>query len=155
MKTLVIYDSVFGNTEKIAQAMADAVGGTAKTVTSFSPADLDGVELLLVGSPTRGFRATEPMTNWLKSLPAGKLAGVKAAAFDTRISQEEINAGPFFLKWLVKWQGYAAEKISAGLTAAGAKSAGSDQGFLVHSQQGPICDGEIERATAWVKQMAI
>ena len=55
MKTLVVYDSVFGNTEKIAKAMAEAIGGEAKQVASVQASDLDGVDVLLAGSPTRGF----------------------------------------------------------------------------------------------------
>ena len=95
------------------------------------------------------------MVTWLKGLPAGKLQNVRTGAFDTRMSQEEINAGPFFLKWLINWQGYAAEPIAKALAGVGGRQAVEPAGFLVHGQEGPIHDGEIDRAVAWAKQMTL
>jgi len=63
MKAIVIYDSVFGNAEKIAQAIAEALGAQEPVeLLQASQADSDGLaqtDLLVVGSPTRGFRPTE------------------------------------------------------------------------------------------------
>jgi flavodoxin len=58
-KTLVVYDSTYGNTEKIAQAIGEAIGGQILRVGEVNPADLKGFDLLIVGSPTRGGLPTE------------------------------------------------------------------------------------------------
>ena len=89
MKVLVIYDSVFGNTEKVARAIAEGLGeeGDRRDETP-GRGDGDGMagyDLLVVGSPTRGFRPTEGLVALLNQLPAGALKGRRAAAFDTRI----------------------------------------------------------------------
>ena len=72
MSALVMYDSVFGNTEKIARAIADALGphGSVEMLRAgeITPARLTGLDLLVVGSPTRGFRPTEAVANTLKGL---------------------------------------------------------------------------------------
>ncbi len=89
MRTVILYDSVFGNTEKLAVHIADTLGAALRRV-----ADLSGVidfDVLIVGSPTRAFRPTPAITAWLKKLPAGALAGVRAAAFDTRIDLSETD----------------------------------------------------------------
>jgi len=70
MKALVVYDSVFGNTEQIARAIGGAVGAEVLRVGSVQQAQLMGTALLIVGSPTRGFRPTPATTSWLKSIPA-------------------------------------------------------------------------------------
>jgi flavodoxin len=91
-KVLVIYDSVFGNTEKIAQAIAAALGTQAMPVSQVDAEQLRGLDLLVVGSPTRGFRPTEDIAKLLNGLPKNHLAGVRVAAFDTRIALETIDS---------------------------------------------------------------
>ena len=54
MKALVVYDSTYGHTEKIARAIGEAIGGQVLRVGEVSPADLKGYELLIIGSPTHG-----------------------------------------------------------------------------------------------------
>ncbi|HEX9935227.1 MAG TPA: flavodoxin domain-containing protein, partial [bacterium] len=71
MKTLIIYDSVYGNTEKIARAISKDLG-SHKDVSilragDVKPEDLTGLNLLIVGSPTQGFRPTAAINNLLKS----------------------------------------------------------------------------------------
>ena len=77
MKILIVYDSVFGNTEKVALAMAEAMTDqvAVKRVGESSAVDLQGIDLLVVGSPTRGFRPTEGVNLFLKSLPSAALTG--------------------------------------------------------------------------------
>jgi flavodoxin len=63
MNALVIYDSVFGNTEQIAQAIGNALGSQEDVkivrVSNVKPEQLTGLKLLIVGSPTRQFRPTD------------------------------------------------------------------------------------------------
>jgi len=51
MKALIVYDSTHGNTEKIAQAIGEAIEGEVLRVGEVHPADLQGFDLLIVGSP--------------------------------------------------------------------------------------------------------
>ena len=58
---LVIYDSVFGNKEKIAQGIGEALGDArVKSVKEVNSSDLEDLNILIVGSPTRGFQSS----NW-------------------------------------------------------------------------------------------
>jgi flavodoxin len=95
MKALVVYDSFFGNTEQIAQAIGHALGSQEDVeilrVSNVKPEQLTGLKLLIVGSPTRGFRPTPAISNLLKSIPKNGLKGVKVAAFDTRFTVSEIE----------------------------------------------------------------
>ena len=150
-KTLIIYDSVFGNTAKIAHAMGNALqehlSVDLRIVGEVLPEHLDGIKTLIVGSPTRQFKATNALDQFLKQLPAGELTGVQVAAFDTRFIQE--NGKNIFLPFMVRLFGYAAEKISRQLVQLGGKEIMSPQGFLVSGMEGPLLEGELKKAAAW------
>jgi flavodoxin len=147
MTTLVIYDSVFGNTEKIAQAIRTALGARAVSVGQVTADQLRSLDLLVVGSPTRGFRPTEGIAKFLNGLPKNHLAGVRVAAFDTRILLETIDSKA--LRFLVDKGGYAASTIAKTLEKKGGKLAALPEGFFVTGEQGPLKDGELERAAKW------
>jgi flavodoxin len=147
MNILVVYDSVFGNTEKIAQAIAAALGAQAVPVGQVMADQLRGLDLLVVGSPTRGFRPTEGIAKPLNGLPKNYLAGRRVAAFDTRIVLETIGSKP--LRFLVDKGGYAASTIAKALEKKGGVLAASPEGFFFTGEQGPLKDGELERAAEW------
>lgn len=151
MKTLVLFDSYFGNTQKVAEAVARTLGGEALSVKEFQPAALNGVELLVVGSPTRGFRPSEGMTAFFKSLPEDALKGVKVAVFDTRVDVKTLNNK--FLSFMVKLFGYADKPMAKALTKAGGELCGAPEGFIVEDREGPLRKGELERAAAWAKTL--
>ncbi len=155
MNALVIYDSVFGNTEQIALAIGQALGAPEKAkalrVDKATPELLSGAGLLVVGSPTRGFRPTEAVTKYLQSLPAGSLKNVKVAAFDTRIAVADVNN--LILTVFVRIFGYAAKPIADKLAQKGGLLALPPEGFYVKGSEGPLKDGELERAARWAKQM--
>ncbi|MBM3129430.1 MAG: flavodoxin family protein [Chloroflexi bacterium] len=152
MNALVVYDSVFGNTEKIARAMGDALGNVETlSVSQVSAETIRGRDVLIVGSPTRGFRPTEGISKLLNALPKNHLAGVRVAAFDTRIVLETINSKVFRL--LVDKGGYAASHIAQSLEKKGGKLIAPPEGFFVTGEQGPLKDGELERAARWAKQI--
>ena len=156
MKTLVVYDSVFGNTEQIARAIGSALGSAEDVrvlrVTEVQPGQLVGLDLLIAGSPTRGFRPTPAITNWLKSLPAGSLRGIRVAAFDTRISMADPGI-PGFLRFMVRIFGYAAQPIAKRLVRKSGQLAVPPEGFIVNASEGPLREGELERAAAWARQV--
>jgi flavodoxin len=147
MNALVIYDSVFGNTEKIAQAIAAALGTKAILVSQADSGQLRGLDLLVVGSPTRGFRPTEGISKLLNGLPKNHLADARTAAFDTRIVLETIDSKVF--RFIVDKGGYAASTIAKMLEKKGGQLAAPGEGFFVTGEQGPLKDGELERAVNW------
>ena len=156
MKVLIIYDSVFGNTEQIAQAIGNALGSQEDVeilrVSNVKPEQLTGLKLLIVGSPTRQFRPTAATTSLLKSIPKNGLKGVKVAAFDTRFTVSEIEKVRI-LAFFVRIFGYAAKPISDRLEKKGGELIIPPEGFFVEGTEGPLKEGELERATDWAKQI--
>ena len=155
MNTLVIYDSFFGNTEQIAQAVGKTLGSPDQVgisrVSDVKPGQLAGIKLLIVGSPTRGFRPTPAIVDLLKSISANALQGVKVAAFDTRIATSDIKSAA--LRIMVSFGGYAAAPIAAQLKKKGGELIAPPEGFFVQDREGPLKPGELERAAKWAAQL--
>ena len=154
MKIMIIYDSVFGNTEKIAKSMEASLGVEDVKVIRVSDVKSDQlteVQLLVVGSPTRGFRPTKPISDFLKNIPSNGLKGVKVAAFDTRITIDK--KVPLILRFLSNIFGYAAKPIAEKLAEKGGELIVPPEGFIVKGSEGPLKESELERAEAWVKQI--
>ena len=153
MKVLVVYESVYGNTEQIAQAIGGATNGDVKVLRAAdaSPAELEAVDLLIVGSPTQGFRPVAPVQTFIESIPGDTLRGVGTAAFDTRIPAAEVGTG---LRLFMKVGGYAAGRIAKALRKKGGKPASEPEGFFVKDKEGPLQEGELERAAIWAKEIA-
>lgn len=137
MKALVIFDSNFGNTQKIAEVIAKEFETQAVPVSKVSIDELRSLNLVIAGSPINGWRPSERMGKFLANLNSGQLKGVKAAAFDTRVK--------LFI------HGDAAKKISKSLENAGAKIIIEPQAFFVKGREGPLLDGEIEKASEWAR----
>ncbi|MFA6588456.1 MAG: flavodoxin family protein [Patescibacteria group bacterium] len=154
MKTLIIYDSQFGNTEKIAQAIGSAFGDEARVVrpTEVKLDELKNVNLLIVGSPTQGGRPTPALQKFLDDIPSDGLKGIKVATFDTRFLLKDQN---FALRMLMKTIGYAADKIIKILVAKGGQQVMPPEGFIVKGKEGPLAEGEMERADEWTKLIKI
>ena len=141
MKALVIYDSTYGNTEKIAQAIGQALAAEVRRVGQVNPSDLKAFELVFIGSPTMGGRPTEAIQGLLKAVGPG-FKGANVAAFDTRLTA----------RW-VRIFSYAAPRIADSLKANGAVVLGSPEGFFVQGSKGPLKEGELERAAGWAKEI--
>ena len=155
MKALVVHDSVFGNTEQVAQAIGSSLGYREDIeilrVGNMTPERLTGVKLLIVGSPTRGFRPTEGITNFLKGIPSDGLEGVRVAAFDTRLSTADIESPA--IRFIVKTGGYAAKRIAKRLKKSGGELMMPPEGFFVEGTEGPLKEGELERAAEWAQRI--
>ncbi len=153
MKTLVVYDSFFGNTERVAQAVGEALGSEVAVlrVTAVRPEHVTGLELLVVGSPTRAFSPTPEISKFIRSLPPRSLKGIDIATFDTRISLDDINSRA--LSALARLLGYAAKPIADKLKKKGGKLVLPPEGFFVQGSEGPLKEGEVERAAEWAKQL--
>lgn len=144
MKALVVYDSVYGNTEKIAQAIGGAITGEVKVLRmgEVNPSELKTFDLLIVGSPTHGGRATPAMRDFLKKVSEPDIQGISVTAFDTRLTA----------RW-VKIFGYAAGKIGRNLKKKGGSLILSPEGFFVKGTKGPLKEGELERAASWAEEI--
>jgi flavodoxin len=146
MKALVVYDSVHGNTEKIARAVGEALAPlghvTVLRVGEANPADLPPVDLLIVGSPTHGGRPTPAVQEFLAKLPANAINNVSVAAFDTRMTMV-----------IARLFGYAAGRIADSLKDKGGRLAAAPEGFVVEGREGPLQDGELQRVDGWAKRV--
>jgi hypothetical protein len=78
--------------------------------------------------------------------------GVQVAAFDTRIAGEDVDSRIFppFVRVFV----YAAKPLADSLVKKGGKLLIAPEGFLVNGKEGPLKDGELERASRWAEQIA-
>ena len=155
MKALIVYDSVYGNTEKIAKAIGDSLADLESTevlkVSEVKLEKLHEIDLLIVGSPTRAFKPTKAIVDFLIQIPSDGIKGIKVAAFDTRVNTEDVNSR--ILNGLVKLFGYAAKPISDKLMKKGGNLVVPPEGFFVKDTEGPLKEGELERAAQWAKQV--
>lgn len=155
MKVLIVFDSAFGNTEQISLAMRDAI--TIKNDVSvvrsgeFKPEMLKSLDLLIAGSPTQKFRPLKGISDLLNALPRRSLAGIRVAAFDTRIDINKVNSKA--LNFMVRVFGYAAKPIYTRLLAKGGLSGMNPEGFFVEGTNGPLTPGELDRAKAWAEKL--
>ena len=171
MRALVVYESMYGNTHLV----ADAIGRGLEVMADVSvlavhdadDADLEGVDLVVVGGPTHVHSMSRSRTRnaavdaatgddelvvapdaagpgvrvWLASLPTTPPGGVRAAAFDTRIDAPAILTGR------------ASKAIDRALRHHGFATIAEPESFLVtkHNELEP---DEATRATAWGAQLA-
>ena len=153
MKALVIYDTQYGNTEKIALAIGERLRSrgevTVLRVGDVKLEHLAGLDLLVIGSPTQAFRATGATKKMLASIPKNGLKGLKVAAFDTRLIIEEVDSR--ILPPFVKVFGYAAKPMADTLVKKGGHLVVPPEGFFVKGMEGPFKEGELERAAEWAE----
>jgi hypothetical protein len=157
MRATVVCESSFGNTHRIGEAIAEALDAELLSVDDALP-DLDEIDLLVVGAPTHvhglpsersrkaaieqggiGAGLGRGVRDWLAELPRGE--GQLAAAFDTRFDK------PAFLT------GSAAKGIAKRLRRQGLELVAEPESFYVLGTEGPLKDGELERAAAWAKRL--
>lgn len=151
MNIVILFDSYFGNTRKVAETIAEALRPagdvTVLDIKSVDAADFEAPDLLIVGSPTRGFKPSTHTLEFFTKLPKDALRGVQVAAFDTRIALHTIESG--ILRFLVKTGGFAAKAIEKRLKRKGGEPVIPHDGFCVTDTEGPMLEGELERAREW------
>jgi flavodoxin-like protein len=162
MRSLVVYESWFGNTQRIAQTVADALAaeGDVKVMSVDDELpSLSEFDLLVVGAPThvhglssrvsrkgaldqqgRDGNAGIGVRGWLEALPL--LGRPPVAVFDTRAHKAELLVGS------------AAQGIARRLRRRGYKLAAEPESFFVEGTPGPLEDGELDRAAEWGKTLA-
>lgn len=162
MVALVVYESVFGNTRVVAEAVAKGLGPQVELLeVDRAPDRIDAdVDLLVVGGPTHAFGMTRASTRqdaakqagrllvadrtgireWLDLLPAVDRP-VDAATFDTRVKRPRVP-------------GSAARAAQRRLRHLGFRIVRPATSFWVRGKEGPLHDGEQERAVAWGADLA-
>ena len=114
------------------------------------PADLQPIDLLVVGSPTQGGRPTKALQAYIGRFSSKALSGVRVAAFDTRFTSTDHGIR---LRLLMRTIGFAAPRIAASLRAKSGELATEPEGFFVANKEGPLKPGELERASIWIKKI--
>jgi hypothetical protein len=164
MTAVVVFESMFGNTQQIANAVTEGLSRhlpVEQVEVGTAPMIIGDVELLVVGGPTHAFRLSRPGTRqsaaqqaedglvsrsmglreWLDTLPKGS-SHVAVAAFDTRISKPRLP-------------GSAAAAAEKRLRRLGFQVLGRSQSFFVEGTTGPLVPGERERARRWGEELAV
>lgn len=164
MKALVVYESMFGNTETVARAIADGLAETVKVqltdVSRRPPAPGPEVELVVAGGPTHVFSMTRSGTRaeaqdlgavqgdprfglreWLETLPADHHAR-GLATFDTKVDA---------MRHLPGSAAKGAARVARGHGYGGEAAVKS---FFVSDIDGPLLPGEAERAREWGRRLA-
>jgi flavodoxin len=139
MKALVVFDSTWGNTEKIANAVASGIGGGTKAhrVSAMEAKRFETIDLLVVGSPILGGRPSPAMHEYINAIPEATARKLRVATFDTRLMMR-----------FARIFGYAAVRMAGQLKDKGC-TLRSTEGFFVKGRSGPLADGELARATEW------
>ncbi len=140
MKSLVIYDSFFGNTKKVAEEIAQFLESDLFKVNEFNRS-IDEYDLIVIGSPTRGFRPTKGIVSFTKKIPKESLKLI--VIFDTRMKIDETT--PKILKVMVKKFGYSNDTLLSILEKKKIKVALEPIEVFVENSEGPLSQNEIER----------
>lgn len=152
---VLVYDSLFGNTALIAKKLAETARSMGNELIEMRVNEIDNqlmkqANLLIIGAPTQSFNASKPMLEFLEKVDSDTVKNKQTIVFDTRIALQAIDSK--FLRWLVSRGGYATAPISKKLRKKGAKILGAE-GFIVSDREGPLVEGEIERAANWLKSI--
>ena len=146
MKSLVVYDSKFGNTKKVAEAIAAGLAGHGSVrllgLDKLPPQNLGPVDLLFIGGPTQAHAMTARMRQFVDALRARPANGMAVATFDTRLRMPAVISGS------------AAKTIARKLRSVGVRIFGAPESFFVQGSVPQLEEGETERATNWAKGVA-
>jgi flavodoxin len=142
MNTLIVYSSKYGNTQKVAETMAGVCQDSGATrvlsLDALRPVDLQEADLVIMGSPTHRMNLPLDVRARLADLPKRCLRGKSVAVFDTSYRMSA---------WLNRLT--ASKKLGRKLKRMGGKRVVPPETFHVVEAQGPLYDGELQRATAW------
>lgn len=136
MKTLVIYDSMFGNTEKVARALASGMRERGVAVdciraTAVDVGTLGAYDMLVTGGPTQGFGLSAAMKTFTERLKDADVRDKKAFAFDTKLKS--------------RFAGSAAKGIEQRMKQHGMKVVKPYASAIVRGRKGPLKEGTEEQ----------
>jgi len=148
MKGIVVYDTSYGNTKKIAETIAETLKESGTEVDLFDVKDvkkLNGKDynFLVLGSPTKFGTMSFAIRGFLGKVNSEEWMNKPFAAFDTE-NPENVE----------KKQGSAAEKIAERLTEKKMNQLSPVLKALVFEMKGPLKEGEVERTKEYAKELA-
>jgi len=148
MKGIVVYDSTYGNTKKIAETIAETLKASGIEAATFYVKDVkklsaNDYNFLVVGSPTRFGTMSFTVKGFLGKVKGKEWMKRPFAAFDTENPEN-----------LEKPEWSAAEKIAARLKEKQMNQLLPVLKALVIGQKGPLQEGEIERTKDYARQLA-
>jgi len=142
MHSLVVCFSKFGNTRTLAEKITETFrsAGSARLVSAdqLTVSDLKEADLVVMGTPTHNMNLPKVVRPLFERLPKRVLKGVPVAAFDTS----------YKMSWLLN-QFTASKRLSRKLSKLGGKRVVPPKIFHVTGREGPLFEGEIERARQW------
>jgi flavodoxin len=150
MNALVVYFSKFGNTrmlaESIAERMAESIGsGESVRVVDAEQLDSDalaGTDMVVVGVPTHRMNLPEAVRPVLDALPRRALKDKAVAAFDTSYRMNALLS-----------RFTAARRLDRQLRKLGGRRLVAPETFIVEGREGPLEEGEVERAREWAESI--
>lgn len=148
MNKIVIYDSYFGNTSLIAEAIADVLECEHIKVHAFKKEYLHDFDLIVIGSPTRAFSPTSEIKSIF--LDIMKL-DAQVAVFDTRVPMDD-NV-PRFLKFMASKFGYSNDTLEKIAKKKNKEMIVGSEKFYVKDSEGPLLETEIEKAKEFAKNI--
>jgi flavodoxin len=156
VNAIVVFDSLHGNTERVAHAIGEALGplGEVRVLRTTDVPPGISADAWVVGGPTQRHGMSPPLASLVDGMPGGSLEGVPVATFDTRYHYPRLMSGS------------AAHAAAGHLRRAGGRLVTEPESFFV--QEGPrpagggkplpetehLEEGELERARAWGAQLA-
>jgi flavodoxin len=144
MKSLVVFFSRYGNTQKIAEVIAETLGSAgpvhAMGMDQLDVSELTGVDLVVAGTPTHRMNLPEAVRPAFETLPRRVLRDTPVAAFDTAYKMSA---------WLARFT--AARRLLRKLRKLGGKRIVPPETFHVMEREGPLYEGEIDRAREWAR----
>ena len=142
MNALVVYFSEFGNTQKVAEVIAETLesAGSVRVLSlhQLTASDMRDVDLVVMGTPTHRMNLPEAVRPVLETLPKRILRGTPVAAFDT-----SYKMSAFLARFT------AAKRLTSKLRKLGGKRVVPPETFHVVEREGPLYEGELERARKW------
>jgi len=147
MNALVLYESRFGNTERVAEAIALALQECVSTrlasveETHDCVEALHGIDLLVVGGPTHSHGISAELRQAVECLGSHALDHIRVAAFDTRVPGPRVVTGS------------AAVRLGRLLRRRGAWLVVPPASFIVSGREGPLEQGELDHARTWAHEV--
>jgi flavodoxin len=144
MNAVVVYFSKFGNTQKVAETIAEELEREVPvrmlSLDNLNASELEGVDLVIMGTPTHRMNLPEAVRTVFEKLPRRILRKIPIATFDTSYKMSA------FLAHFT-----ASKKLARKLRRLGGVRVVPPETFHVMEREGPLYEGELDRAREWTR----